>query len=262
MIELYHNNISVCSQKVRLVLAEKNIPWVNRHVSLAKGEHLTPAFKKMNPRGVVPVIVHDGKTIIESSVICQYLDEVFPNPPLQPKDPADRALMRLWTKLPDEILHTACATVSFAICFGQQLKKQAGAGLEERLMKMPDPARRERQRALIEKGIETPFFRDHIKVFDKTIAEMEAQLGKTAWLAGDTYSLADAEITPYIERVDRLGLAGLWEPNRSRVADWFKRIKARPSYKPALTDFPPMDYDDTGRDGLGNWPRIKELIAA
>ena len=87
--------------------------------------------------------------------------------------------MRLWCKLPDDILHMACATVSFAISFGQQLKKQAGAGLEERLMKMPDPARRERQRALIEKGIETPFFRDHIKVFEKTFGEMEAQLGKT-----------------------------------------------------------------------------------
>ena len=83
-------------------------------------------------------------------------------------------------------------------------------------MKMPDPARRERQRALIEKGIETPFFRDHIKVFEKTVAEMEMQLGKTRWLACDRYTLADAEITPYIERVDRLGLAGLWE-NRPRV---------------------------------------------
>jgi glutathione S-transferase len=152
--------------------------------------------------------------------------------------------------------------VSFAISFGQQLKKQAGTGLEERLMKMPDPARRERQRALIEKGIETPFFRDHIKVFEKTVAEMEAQLARTKWLAGDSYSLADAEITPYIERVDRLGLSGLWEPDRPHVADWFKRIKARPSYTPAMTDFPPMDYDDTGRDGLKDWPRIKQLIAA
>ena len=145
----------------------------------AKGEHLTPEFKKLNPRGVVPVLVHDGNTIVESSVICAYLDEVFPNPPLSPKTPVERATMRLWCKLPDDILHMACATVSFAISFGQQLKKQAGAGLEERLMKMPDPARRERQRALIEKGIETPFFRDHIKVFEKTVAEMEAQLGKT-----------------------------------------------------------------------------------
>jgi hypothetical protein len=57
----------------------------------------------------------------------------------------------------------------------------------EPVMKMPDPARRERQRALIEKGIETPFFRDHIKVFEKTVAEMEVevQLGKTTWLASN-----------------------------------------------------------------------------
>ena len=58
-------------------------------------------------------------------------------------------------------------------------------------MKMPDPARRERQRALIEKGIETPFVRDHIKVFKKNFGEMEAQLRKTKGLASDTFTLAD-----------------------------------------------------------------------
>jgi glutathione S-transferase len=259
MLDLYHNNISVCAQKVRIVLAEKNAPWTNHHLSLAKGEHLTPEFKRMNPRGVVPVLVHDGNTIVESSVICAYLDDVFPSPPLSPTNPVERATMRLWCKLPDDILHMACATVSFAISFGQQLLQQVGAGLEERLMKMPDPVRRERQRALIEKGIETSFFRDHIKVFERTIAEMETHLGKTKWLASDAYTLADAEITPYIERVDRLGLAGLWD-NRPRVADWFVRIKARPSFK-AISDYPPSDYDDTGRDGLKSWPRIKQLIA-
>jgi glutathione S-transferase len=260
VLELHHNNISVCAQKVRIVLAEKNVPWTSRHLSLARGEQLTPEFRKLNPRGVVPVLVHDGNTIVESSVICSYLDDVFPDPPLTPGNPVERATMRLWCKLPDDILHMACATVSFAISFGRQLKKQAGAGLEERLMKMPDPARRERQRALIEKGVEAPFFRDHIKVFEKTAAEMEAQLGKTAWLACDVYTLADAEITPYIERADRLGLAGLWE-HRPRLADWFARVKARPSFK-GIADYPPTDYDDTGRDGLKDWPRIKQLIAA
>jgi glutathione S-transferase len=260
MLELYHNNISVCAQKVRIVLAEKSLPWTNHHLSLAKGDQLTEEFKKMNPRAVVPVLVHDGNIIVESSVICSYLDEAFSDPPLMPKNPVERATMRLWCKLPDDILHMACATVSFAISFGQQLKRQAGAGLEERLMKMPDPARRERQRALIEKGIETPFFRDHIKVFDKTFTEMEAQLGKTKWLASDTFSLADIEITPYVERIDRLGLAGMWN-DRPRLDNWFKRIKERPSFK-AILDYPPSDYDDTGRDGLKSWPRIKELIAA
>ncbi|HEX2693568.1 MAG TPA: glutathione S-transferase family protein [Gemmatimonadaceae bacterium] len=230
-------------------------------MSLAKGEHLTPQFKKMNPRGLVPVLVHDGNIIIESTVICAYLDEVFPAPPLMPRIPLERATMRLWCKLPDDMLHMACATVSFAISFGQQLKRQAGAGLEERLMKMPDPARRERQRALIERGIETPFFRDHIKVFDKAFGEMEAQLGKTKWLASDMFTLADVEITPYVERIDRLGLAQMWE-DRPLLADWFARVKARPSFK-AIEDFPPTDfYDDTGRDGLKDWPRIKQMIAA
>jgi glutathione S-transferase len=96
-------------------------------------------------------------------------------------------------------------------------------------------------------------------VFERTIAEMETQLGKTKWLASDAYTLADAEITPYIERVDRLGLAGLWD-NRPRVDDWFMRIKARPSFK-AISDYPPTDYNDSGRDGLKTWPRIKQLIA-
>ena len=260
MLDLYHNNISVCAQKVRIVLSEKNLPWTNHHLSLARGEQLTPEFKKMNPRGVVPVLVHDGSTIVESSVICMYLQEVFPNPPLSPKNPVERATMRLWCKLPDDILHMACAIVSFAISFGQQLKEQMGAGLEERLMKMPDPARRERQRALIEKGIDTPFFRDHIKVFEKTFGEMETQLGKTQWLASDMYTLADAEITPYVERIDRLGLAAMWD-SRPRLADWLRRIKARPSFT-AISDYPPADYDDRGRDGLRDWSRIKQMIAA
>lgn len=260
MLDLYNHNLSVCAQKVRIVLAEKNLPWTNHPVGLAKGEQLTPEFKRMNPRGLVPVLVHDGNVIVESSVICAYLDEAFPEPPLMPENPVERAAMRLWCKLPDDILHTACATVSFAISFGQQLKKQAAAGLEERLMKMPDPARRERQREIIEKRIEAPLFRDHIKVFDKTFGEIEAQLDRTKWLACDAYTLADVEITPYVERIDRLGLAGMWR-DRPRLAGWFERVKARPSFK-AIADYPPTDYDDTGRDGLKDWPRIEQLIAA
>ena len=113
MLELYHNNVSVCAQKVRIVLAEKDVPWTNHHLSLARGEHLTPEFKAMKfRRGVVPVLVHNDDTIVELSVICAYLDEVLPTPPLSPDTPLERATMRLWCKLPDDILHTACATVS------------------------------------------------------------------------------------------------------------------------------------------------------
>jgi glutathione S-transferase len=233
---------------VRIVLAEKGIPWTSRHLSFTQGEHLTPEFKALNPRGLVPVLVHDGNVIIESSVICSYLDEVFPDPPLTPKTPLERATMRLWCNLPDDSLHITCGTVTFAISFGQQLKQQACADLEARLMKMPDPARRERQRMLIENGIEAPLFRDHIKVYDNAIADMDTLLSKTPWLACDAYSLADAVMTPYIERADRLGLAGLWE-SRPRVTDWYARIKARPSYR-GISDYPPTNYETPGATGL------------
>jgi glutathione S-transferase len=262
MLELYHNNISVCSQRVRLVLAEKSLPWTSRHVTLTKGEQLTTEFKKLNPRGLVPVLVDDGRVIVESGVICEYLDEVFPDPPLKPADAAARAAMRVWAKLPDDGVHMACATLSFAIAFGRQLQEEHGAGLAERMAKMPDPARRDRQRQLIEKGIEAPFFKDHIKLYDRVIGEMEAQLQKTAWLAGERYSLADIALIPYIERADRLGLAGLWVPERPGVTDWLARFKARPTFKTAIADFPPHDFNDLGQRGLKDWPRIKELISA
>ncbi len=61
------------------------------------------------------MLVPDGNTIVESSVICSYLDDAFPDPPLTPKTALERATMRLWCKLPDDILHLACGTVSFAI---------------------------------------------------------------------------------------------------------------------------------------------------
>ena len=105
-------------------------------------------------------------------------------------------------------------------------------------MKMPDAARRERQRNLIEKGIDSPLFLDHIKVFDKTFGEIEAQRSRTKWLASDMFTLADIEITPYVERIDRLGLARMWE-GRPHLEDWFKRVKARPSFIGSLTTHRP-----------------------
>ena len=78
MLELYNTPHSTCSQKVRICLAEKNLEWTDRHVNLATKEHLAPAYLKINPNGVVPTLIHDGAVITDSSVICEYIDEVFP----------------------------------------------------------------------------------------------------------------------------------------------------------------------------------------
>src|SRR5215475_3017091 len=98
MLELYHSINSVCAQKVRIALAEKGLEYTD-HLMLLGGDQFDPAYMKLNPNAVVPTLVHDGVPVIESSTILYYIDEVFPTPPLMPRDPHARARVRLYNKL-------------------------------------------------------------------------------------------------------------------------------------------------------------------
>jgi len=93
---------SICTQKVLITLHEKRLPWDAVNLDLFNNEQYSPAYLKINPKGVVPSLVHDGKAVCESTLICEYLDEVFAQPRLMPSDPYDRARMRIWSKLIDE----------------------------------------------------------------------------------------------------------------------------------------------------------------
>jgi glutathione S-transferase len=261
MLTLYHNNISVCAQKVRLALAEKEIPWEGREVDLMRGAQLTPEFLAINPKGLVPVLLHDDEIIIESTVILEYIEDAFPAAPLRPATPIGRARMRVWTKVPDEGLHFACGTVTYATAFVDQVRSHYDlAAWEKRLATLPDPARAARQRQLFQEGMAAPFVRDAVLLHDKALADMEKALATSAWLGGPEFSLADIAITPYVTRLDRLGLEGMWAA-RPRVADWFGRIQARPSFAAAITAFRPDDYDDElKKRGVNVWPQIAALL--
>ena len=81
MFVLYEFSNSVCCQKVRLVLCEKGLVWESRQVNLFRSEQYDPEYLKLNPKGVVPTLVHDGRPVIESTLICEYLEGIFPDPP-------------------------------------------------------------------------------------------------------------------------------------------------------------------------------------
>ena len=118
MLELYHNDMSTCAQKVRLTLAEKGLAWEGRHLDLRAGDQQKPEYLKLNPRGVVPTIVDNGKVVRESTVIMEYLDDEYPKLSLRPSNSHARAQMRLWTKRLDEGHHDiATATLSMGIAF-------------------------------------------------------------------------------------------------------------------------------------------------
>lgn len=115
MIQLYQSMQSVCSGKVRLVLEEKGAEYEEIDVDLQKGEQFDPDYMKLNPKAVVPTIIHDGKVIRESTVMIEYLDQVFPEPPLKPEDPYLTFRMRLFPKMMDEEVHPAVNLITYAV---------------------------------------------------------------------------------------------------------------------------------------------------
>src|SRR5215471_2971059 len=124
MLELYHSINSVCAQKVRIALAEKELPY-QEHLMTLGGDQFDPAYMKLNPNAVVPTLVHNGQPIIESSVILYYLDEAFPEKPLMPAAPLARAKVRLFNKLIDEYVHNSCTILTFAICISPRFAEAA-----------------------------------------------------------------------------------------------------------------------------------------
>ncbi len=90
---------------------------------------------------------------------------------------------------------------------------------------------------------------------------MEEALADNEWLAGENFTFVDIAMTPYVNRLDMLSMSGMWSRGRlPRVESWFKRVKARPSFKPALVDWLPDDLaHDMRTFGAQSWPEIARI---
>ena len=238
MLELYHHGTSVCAAKARLAFGEKGLAWTSHYVDILKNEQFAPAYAKINPKHVVPTLVHDGKIIRESTLIGEYLDEVFPDPPLKPDNALDRVTMRLWTKRLDEELHPVTGPVTFAISHRHAVL-QHGPEVVEAYVNEAAPAEREHRRHRLAQDIDAPEPTRCLRVYDRFLADMDSALQRTPWLAGDRFSLAEIGVIPYVNRLDMLGLSPLWTETRPHLTDWFARVKARPVFEPAMYRYVP-----------------------
>jgi glutathione S-transferase len=267
MIELYHHGSSVCAAKVRFVLAEKALEWNGHYVDILTGEQFKPQYMKLNPKAVVPTLVHDGVVIRESTVICEYLDEVFPEPPLKPASPVERARMRLWTKAVDEDVHPACAEITFASCHRHIVGRLGPEGVRQFLESTPPQSVtaqwHERKKQVVMQGFDAPDIARPFLLYDQYLQKMEDALQSSNWLAGDRFSLADVGMTPYLNRLDMLGMLEKWTSKRPRLASWFDRIKARPSFESSfLTWCPPDLTRDLKTYGTQSWPEVHRVLKA
>ncbi|HUB94474.1 MAG TPA: glutathione S-transferase family protein [Stellaceae bacterium] len=260
MLELYHHGTSVCAAKPRIVFAEKGLDWVGHYVDILKGEQFAPEYLKLNPKHVVPTLVHDGHVIRESAVIGEYLDEVFPDPPLRPASAVERAAMRIWTKRLDEEVHPATGIVTYAISHRHAVIANGPAAVDAWVNSVP-PAERARRRSRLENGIDDPEAQAALRVYDRFLGDMDAQLSRTQWLAGDNFSLAEVGCIPYVNRLDMLNCSGLWTRSRPHLTRWLARVKARPSFEPAMMKYlPPALGEIMKARGLEAWPKVSAIV--
>jgi glutathione S-transferase len=237
MLTLYDFGNSVCCQKVRITLCAKALDWESIEVDLFKAEQYDQKYLKLNPRGLVPTLVHDGRVVIESTLICEYLDDAFPEPALKPADPWLRARMRLWSKIVDEGLFEGITELSFSAMFRERMRKMPKDMRERRFRNIGDPRRTDRFMSTYELGMRSPFVVHGIAAYERAFKMLEETLAETGpWIAGANASLADISLMPFAARLDYLGLLDLWIRDRPRVVAWWTLAREWPSFRGGLRD--------------------------
>ncbi len=233
-MKLFHSWLSSASRRVRLCFAEKGIAYDSVPVDLSKQEHHSPRFLAMNPNGVVPALeLAPGRFLHESSTICEYLDDLQPEPPLRPADPYDRAVMRNFVRWTDEKVLPNLLILNWSLVLQPAAQQWSDQELEDKLKQIPTPERREAWIRIARKPYTPEEKAEALRKLLLLPEKMESLLQETPWLVGGRYSLADIAAVPFIARIAELEPNALDAAKRPRVAAWWKAVQARPAFAAA-----------------------------
>jgi len=233
-LHLYHAEPASNSLKVLQAIHEKGVPFVSHQIDLRRFEQHDPAFLKINPAGQVPVLVHDGRILTESTVINEYLDEVFDGPALRPDGAYDRAQMRIWTKFVDEVFRPSLSFLAWHRVIPGLVAGLREDEFEERLARIPLKEKRDKwalaaRGGFTERELET--WRHHL---DEAIDRLERRLADADWLVADRFSLADIAMFAMTNGMPRSFPDLVNEHRTPRTTDWLQRMRARPGVAAAL----------------------------
>ena len=234
MLELYHAEPMANSLKALIGVHEKGVPFVSRFVNLHNFEQHEPAFVRINPNGQVPVLVHDGRVICESTCINEYLDEALEGPPLRPADAFGRARMRFWTKFVDEYFYPPLSFTAWHFMIRNITDKLTPAQFEARLARIPLKEQQEKWRISARQGYTKEQLDEWRRQIAVSIERLEKQLGETPWLAGDSYSLADVAVFAMALVLPSRSPDLVNAATTPRLLAWHERVSSRPAVKAAL----------------------------
>jgi glutathione S-transferase len=209
-IEVFWGSGSPYAWSVLLALEVKHIPYESRLLSFSAGEHKTPEFLEMNPRGKVPVIRDGDYTLGESMAILAYLERRHPDPPLFGRTPEETG--RIWKAVSDDVCYTQPAShkIITPVLFGDV-------------------------------GTDAQAMSDGAREVECELARIVTDLDHHPWLAGETVTAADVVTYPTLALLFRVGsreavkALGVgfdgWRERWPVIAAWFARVESLPGYE-------------------------------
>jgi glutathione S-transferase len=204
VLKLHAFDRSPYGWKARIVLAEKKVPYV---ALVPENKSESPEFGRLNPFRLTPVLeLPDGRTVYESSVVNEFLEEMYPDPPMLPKDAYEKARVRMLEDTTDQYVIPAVREL-----FSTQLENTPP---RYKRKKDVDPAAKESAATKVHAHLE----------------RLERELSGREWFGGEIFSLADAALVPPLMLT--LALLGVLPDARyPNLTAWSKRVAERPSYE-------------------------------
>jgi len=220
---------------VRLGLEEKGLSWTSHHLDLPGNAHVSADYQRINPKGVVPTLVHDGQVVLESNDILAYLDDQFPDPPLRPKKTKARERMEASIAASSDF-QSVIKVLSHELIFRpfRKVGKEEIALFEEG---HNDPTLVAWLRDYAENG---PAWENRVRAanvgLDAGLRALDDSLAASEWLSGDRYGLADIS---WVVNYHRLTQAQVDLTSWPRFLEWGMRATKRKTFETAVLNYAP-----------------------
>lgn len=259
MLELYHIAGSSNSQRVRIVLAEKAVPWSEHQLTQSADLH-TQEFRAISPAGTVPALVHGNRCLTDSVVINEYLEDIFPEHSLRPADPFAAARMRQWTKHADDFLQRSIAVFTHALVRRHVVLAEHEGDVDAALAQITDPIILEWRRSVYVDGLASPHVGAAMHLILASLAKLDGALQQEEWLVDSRFTLAEAALLPAIYRLECLNMDLLWVERYPAVQAWLERGRRRASFRAAIQAYLPSAtleaYRAAGRRARGELAQL------
>jgi len=232
-IELYHGGAAANSLKALLPLYEKQVQFEGRLMRLVDFEQHEPWFVKINPLGQVPVLVHDGRVLNESTLINEYVDDTFSGLPLKPSDAFGRHQMRLWTKFVDEYFCPALSFLGWHAMIKNAVAHLSKEEFEAKVARIPLKEQQDKWRESAAQQWTPEQLADWRRKVRVSIERIEhGILGR--WMMGEQFTLADVSVFAMLINMPQRYADIVNEKDSPKVITWYARMMERDSVKQAL----------------------------